>query len=162
MFAPIMSPLRPNPISIYFPKRLLLSLRVVFALPIACKSWPHVNKQHPPTPERSEVKFQYLHDGIWCQDFLLHTGLLGRTTHNSKVAHGEFSRYSFTWAWFSTDYDGLVFLLSVCKNMTNRTMYWLNEHMIQIHGNQRKSDHCSAKFRFKPNTLIKFRLIWNL
>lgn len=71
-------------------------------------------KQPPPTlPKRSEIKFQYLHDGIWCQHFLLHTGLLGRTTHDSKVTHGELSRYSFTWAWFSTDYDGLVFLLSV-------------------------------------------------
>ncbi len=38
---------------------------------------------------------------------------LGRTTHNSKVTHGELSRYSFTWAWFATDYDELFFLLSV-------------------------------------------------
>lgn len=36
MLAPMMSPFFPKPISIYFPKRLLLSLRVVLAFPIDC------------------------------------------------------------------------------------------------------------------------------
>lgn len=38
MFAPMMSPFLPKPISIYFPKRLLLSFRVVLAFPIDCKT----------------------------------------------------------------------------------------------------------------------------
>lgn len=37
MFAPMMSPFLPKPISIYFPKRLLLSFRVVLAFPIDCR-----------------------------------------------------------------------------------------------------------------------------
>lgn len=36
MLAPTMSPFLPKPISIYFPKRLLLSFLVVLAFPIAC------------------------------------------------------------------------------------------------------------------------------
>lgn len=36
MFAPMMSPFLPKPISMYFPKRLLLSFRVVLAFPMAC------------------------------------------------------------------------------------------------------------------------------
>lgn len=36
MLAPMMSPFVPKPISIYFPKRLLLSFRVVLAFPIDC------------------------------------------------------------------------------------------------------------------------------
>lgn len=36
MLAPMMWYLLSKPISIYFPKRLLLSLRVVFAFPMAC------------------------------------------------------------------------------------------------------------------------------
>lgn len=37
MFAPMMSPFLPKPISMYFPKRLLLSFRVVLAFPIDCR-----------------------------------------------------------------------------------------------------------------------------
>lgn len=37
MFAPMMSPFLPKPISIYFPKRLLLSFRVVLAFPTDCR-----------------------------------------------------------------------------------------------------------------------------
>lgn len=37
MLAPMMSPFFPKPISIYFPKRLLLSFRVVLAFPIDCR-----------------------------------------------------------------------------------------------------------------------------
>lgn len=37
MLAPMMSPFLPKPISIYFPKRLLLSFRVVLAFPIDCR-----------------------------------------------------------------------------------------------------------------------------
>lgn len=51
MLAPMMSPFLPKPISIYFPKRLLLSFRVVLAFPIDCRQTRHWHQNRSLSPQ---------------------------------------------------------------------------------------------------------------
>lgn len=82
-----------NKISMYFPKRLLLSFRIVVAFPKAFRedSMPRsgvccccVNLFWP-----------YLHDGVGSEHSLLDAGLPGGAADGGKVAHGVLGRDGF-------------------------------------------------------------------
>lgn len=120
MFAPMMSPFLPKPISIYFPKRLLLSFRVVLAFPIDCrqKKVSKSKKSELCVGGQAEnpyflVVIPHLHDRVGGQDPLFYTGLLCCSSDHSEISHGEFGWDCLPWAGLSADDDGLVFLLPV-------------------------------------------------
>ena len=92
--APMMRFFLSKPISMYFPNRLLLSFRFVFAFPMAFDHRHAVMEGYWPPVQTvyccglsPEGVLPYLHDGIGGQHLILHIGLHQGATDSGKVPH---------------------------------------------------------------------------
>lgn len=139
MFAPMMLYRRLKPISIYFPKRLLLSFLVVFAFPIALGNRAQglvnelmqvdqcpfiVNQISQGSKGKRNYLFcllllsftqktvTYFHDWIGRKHFLLHIGVICRAANCGEETHSVLCRNRLSSTRFSTDYNRLIPLVS--------------------------------------------------
>lgn len=113
MLAPMMRRRPSNKISMYFPNRLLLSLRIVLAFPKAFKEQTREAFRRPPRSCGSVLT--YLHDGVGRKHPLLDAALPGGAADGGEVAHGVLGRDGFAGAGVAAHYDGLVSFISVLQ-----------------------------------------------
>lgn len=103
-----------NKISMYFPKRLLLSFRIVLAFPKALK------KRTAAAFRRllswCEFVATHLHDGVGSEHSLLDAGLPGGAADGGKVAHGVLGRDGFPSTRVAAHDNGLVSFISVLNS----------------------------------------------
>ncbi len=136
MLAPMMWCFLSNPISMYFPKRLLLSFLVVLAFPIAytqmkASVWEVSWKRSRSVWEFYRFALSYLHDGAGRQHFLLHAGLSRGAADRGEVTHGVFSRNRLPCTRFSAHDDGLILLVSYRRKRRDCIVIAINyEHFL--------------------------------
>ena len=101
MLAPVMRYLLSKLISVYLPKRLLLSFLVVFAFPMAWRGTPPLQVRN----SEGATPVSYLRYWIGCQDFVLNSCFTSRFADHSKVPHGVSGRHRFTSSRLTADDD---------------------------------------------------------
>lgn len=109
-----------NKISMYFPKRLLLSFRIVLAFP---KAFRKDGGAFRCLPLSCELGVTYFHDGVGSEHPLLDAGLPAGAADGGKVAHGVLGRDGFAGTGVAAHHDGLVPFISVLNTARKKTKH---------------------------------------